>query len=112
MKLSNASQPTCTSTSGDVHLVYMYMTCPDIGTLLGLLNIAMICVCMCVLCVCVHVCVLCVCACVCVSLCLCKCVCDVLFLTFIFLVFASTVINIFLLFHDVCDEQCVQHLSG
>ena len=45
MKLSNASQPTCTSTSGDVHHVYMYITCPDTGTLLSHLNIAIICVC-------------------------------------------------------------------
>ena len=50
MKLSNASQPTCTSTTGDVHLVYMYMTRPDTGTLLGVLNIAII------LGVCVYVC--------------------------------------------------------
>ena len=55
MKLSNANQPTCTSTSGDVHHVYMYITCPDTGTLLGLLKIAkMIGVCVCV-CVCVLV---------------------------------------------------------
>ena len=55
MKLSNANQPTCTSTSGDVQRVYMYITCPDTETLLGLLNIAkMIGVCVCV-CVCVLV---------------------------------------------------------
>ena len=59
MKLSNASQPTCTSTAGEVHLVYMYITCPDTGTLLGLLNIAIIfSVCVCVVFVCVCVCVL------------------------------------------------------
>ena len=61
MKLSNASQPTCTSSSGEVHHVYMYVTCPDTGTLLSCLNIAIIWVC-------VHVCV---CACVCVYVCLC-----------------------------------------
>ena len=66
VKLSNASQPTCTSTSGEVHHVYMYITCPDTVTLLCLLNIAIIfrvCifvfVCVCVVCVC------CVCVCVC-----------------------------------------------
>ena len=74
MKLSNASH---TSTSGEVHHVYMYITCPDAGTLLSCLNIAIICVC-------VHVCVrVCVCVCVCVCYCLlldlCKCVCVVLF---------------------------------
>ena len=50
MTHSNASQPTCTSTSGQVHHVYMYITCPDTGALLGLLNIAIIfnvCVCVC-----------------------------------------------------------------
>ena len=52
MKLSNA---TCTLTSGDVHHVYMYITCPDIGPLLSPLNIAMICACMCCVCVCVCV---------------------------------------------------------
>ena len=60
MNLSNASQPTCTLTSGEVHHLYMYITCPDTGTLLGLLNIAIlfsVCVSMCVLCVCVCVCV-------------------------------------------------------
>ena len=61
MKHSNASQPTCTSTSGDVRHVYMYITCPDIGTLLSVFNIAIFCVCF----VCVCVCVLCVCVCVC-----------------------------------------------
>ena len=59
MKLSNASQPT-------VHVlqplgVYMNITCPDAGTLLSPLNIAMICVH-----TCVYVCVVCVCVCVCV----------------------------------------------
>ena len=66
MKLSIASQLTCISTSGEVHHVYMYITYPDAGTLLGLLNIAIIfslCVCTC-MCVC----------CVCVLLSLCKCV--------------------------------------
>ena len=58
MKLSNASQPT-------VHVlqplgVCIYLTCPDAGTLLSPLNIAIICVCMCV-------CLCCVCECVCVS---------------------------------------------
>ena len=57
VKLSNASQPT-------VHVlqplgVYMNITCPDAGTLLSPLNIAIFCVrtCVCVICVCV-VCVL------------------------------------------------------
>ena len=50
VKLSNANQPTCTSTSGEVHHVYTYITCPDIGTLLGLLNIFNACVCVCVWC--------------------------------------------------------------
>ena len=36
----------------------MYLTCPDAGTLLSPLNIAMIC------CICVYVCVVCVCVCV------------------------------------------------
>ena len=59
MKLSNASQPT-------VHVlqslgVCIYLTCPDAGTLLSPLNIAMICVYVCCVCVC-----LCVCVCVCV----------------------------------------------
>ena len=54
MKLSNASQPTCTLTSGYVQRVYMYITCPDTGTLLGVLNITImfgvcVCVCVCVL---------------------------------------------------------------
>ena len=48
MKLSNAGQPTCTLTSGEVHHVYMYLTCPDAGTLLSCLNIVIICVCVCV----------------------------------------------------------------
>ena len=64
MKLSNANQPTCTSTSGDVQRVYIYIICPDTGTLLGLLNIAKmigVCVCVCDVCVCV-------CVCVCVSI--------------------------------------------
>ena len=64
MKLSNASQPTCTSTSGEVHHVYMYITCPDTGTLLDLLNIVLILVF-------VFVCVCCVCVCVCVCVCMC-----------------------------------------
>ena len=55
-ELSNASQPTCTSTAGEVHHVYMYITCPDSGTLLSHLNIAII----------FSVCVVCVCECVCV----------------------------------------------
>ena len=58
MKLSNASQPTCTlkKTSGDVQHVYIYIICPDTGTLLGLLNIPiMFGVCVCV-CLCVFVC--------------------------------------------------------
>ena len=58
MKLSNASQPTCTSTSGEMHHVYMYIICPDTGTLLSLLNIAInlsVCVCMCCVFVCVCV---------------------------------------------------------
>ena len=63
VNLSNASQPTCTcsSTSGEVHHVYIYITCPDIGTQLGLLNIAIVfsvCMFMCCVCVCVCVCVL------------------------------------------------------
>ena len=58
MKLSNASEPI-------VHEfqplgVCIYLTCPDAGTLLSSLNIAMICMHVCV-CVC---CVLCVCMCV------------------------------------------------
>ena len=72
-ELSNASQPTCTSTAEDVHHLYMYITCPDTGTLLDLLNIAInfnVCVCVCVLCVCV-----CMCVCVCVCVCMCVCVC-------------------------------------
>ena len=44
--------------------IYIYLTFPDAGTLLNLLNIAMICVCMCVLCV----------LCVCVHMCVCYCV--------------------------------------
>ena len=44
MKLSNASQPTCTSTVGDVHYVYIFVTCRDVGTLLSPLNIAIVCV--------------------------------------------------------------------
>ena len=52
VKLSNASQPTCTSTFGEVHHVYMYITLPDTGTLLGLLNIVII-FSVCVVCVCV-----------------------------------------------------------
>ena len=62
MKLSNAGQPTCTLTSGEVHHVYMYLTCPDAGTLLSCLNIVIICVCVCV------------CVCYCLLLYLCKCV--------------------------------------
>ena len=60
VKLSNACQLTSTntytSTSGEVHHVYMYITCPDTGTLLALLNIAIIysvCVSVCLVCVCV-----------------------------------------------------------
>ena len=53
-----------------MHHVYMYITCPDTGTLLGLLNIAI------GFSECVSVCVVCVCVCL---LGLCKCVCDVLF---------------------------------
>ena len=98
MKLSNASQPTCTSTSGEVHHVYMYITCPDTGTLLGLLNIAIILLCVCV--VCVYVIVF-----------LQICTCDILMLNFAFIAFASTLIYIFHLFHYVCYEQCVQHCS-
>ena len=49
----------CNCLSGQVHHVYMYITCPDTGTLLGLLSIAIIfsvCVCcVCMLCVCVSV---------------------------------------------------------
>ena len=63
MTHSNASQPTCISTSRDVHHVYMYKNCPDAGTLLSPLNIA----------VCVYVCV---CDCIIVF---CNSVCDVLF---------------------------------
>ena len=84
VKLSNSSLPK-------VHLlqplrVYIYLTCPDAGTLLSPLKIPMIsvrmcicvccvcvCVCMCVLCV--YVCVMCVCVC-CVCVCLCVRVCD------------------------------------
>ena len=62
-----ASQPTCTSTSGEVHHVYFYLTYPDAGTLLSPLNIAMICVRLCI-------CVCCVCVCGCVCVCLCVCV--------------------------------------
>ena len=57
MKLSNANQPTCTYTSGDMQRVYMYVTCPDTGKLLGLFNIPII------FSVCVYVCVVCVCVC-------------------------------------------------
>ena len=46
--------------------VCIYLTCPDAGTLLNRLNIAMICVRMCV---CVYVCVACVSVCVCVYVC-------------------------------------------
>ena len=60
VKLSNASQPKCTSTSGEVHHVYMYITWPDTGTLLGHFNIAII------FSVYVSVCFVCVCVCVCV----------------------------------------------
>ena len=53
-----------TSTAGEVHHVYTYMTCPETGTLLSRLNIAIIfsvlSMCVCVCCVCV-LCVLCVC---------------------------------------------------
>ena len=98
MKLSNASQPTCTSTSGEVHHVYMYITCPDTRTLLCLLNIAII-----VFCVCICVC----CACVIVFVQMCKC--DIFMLNFVFIAFASTLIYVFHLFHYVRYEQCVQH---
>ena len=72
MKLSDASQPPCTSTSGEVHHVYMYITCPDAGTSLGLLNIAIVfsvCICVCIVFVFVCVCVSWVCVCVCVCVC-------------------------------------------
>ena len=63
VKHSNASQPTVLHVLHPLG-VYICLTCPDVGTLLSPLNIAMICermhVCMCVLCVCV-----CVCVCVC-----------------------------------------------
>ena len=97
MKLSNASQPTCTSPSGEVHHVYMYITCPDIGTLLGLLCIAIILVCVC----------MCVCMCLLVEFLQMR-MSDLDF-KFCFLAFMSTLIFIFHLFHYVCYEQCVQH---
>ena len=49
VKLSNSSQPTCTSTSGEEHHMYMYITCPDAGTPLRCLNIVINCICVCVL---------------------------------------------------------------
>ena len=57
MKLSNASQPTCTSTSGEVHDVFMYVICPDAGKLSSPLNNAIIFVCVYVCICCVFMCV-------------------------------------------------------
>ena len=48
MKLSNASQSTCTSTVGDVHHVYINVTCRDVETLLSPLNIVCVSLSVCV----------------------------------------------------------------
>ena len=101
MKLSNASQPTCTSTSGEVHRVYVYITCPDTGTPLSCLNIVIICVCVCV----------CVCVCLCVLLSAFVFVQMFMRRFVIFLAFVSTVIYIFLLF-IMCAINDVYNTTG
>ena len=104
MKLSNVCQPTCSSSSGDVLHVYMYITFPDAGTLLSHLNIAIMCVC-----VCVYVCV---CVCVCMYV-LCMYVCANLYVTSCFFLSICEHTDLCLpSFHYVCYEQCVKHYSG
>ena len=96
MKLSNASQPTCTSTSGEVHRVYVYITCPDTGTPLSCLNIVIICVCVCV-CVCV-----CMCVCMFVCVIVCFCICANVYATFCYFLSICEHSNLYLPSFPLC----------